>query len=310
MIVLPMNVANMADALASKIVRLYGVLLGLFKPGILRSRNRDLFGRKQWSRFCIGAALGSVLEVCVHSITKLFEAGSLQGRTWTGSSASNLIPIAWTFRRELLVLGICFLAIAVPPTFRWACRFARSWWAGIGSALPLLAALSVFTLLNSEPLLLRSTAFSCLLLSACIEFVRHRMPPRSASNATIQIPRAGRGGTLEVGWTPRLGDEPITAWREDILGRASVVEVLADHVLNLCTPILALDGRFGDGKTSVLNLLSAACMIGQSLSHSVLGCRDPRRPLRLIGSATWLPSAASIYTCHSCERGRWRLHEL
>jgi hypothetical protein len=56
-------------------------------------------------------------------------------------------------------------------------------------------------------------------------------------------------------WQAPTGDDPIQEWHEDIIGRSSVIEVLAEHIFARRSPIVALHGGLGDGKTSVLNLL-------------------------------------------------------
>ena len=50
-------------------------------------------------------------------------------------------------------------------------------------------------------------------------------------------------------------ESPIKCWSEDQLGRAAVVEILTRKILDARTPVIALRGAFGDGKSSVLNLL-------------------------------------------------------
>ena len=50
-------------------------------------------------------------------------------------------------------------------------------------------------------------------------------------------------------------DAPIERWTEDRLGRGPLVEVLAQKILRSQMPVIAVRGDFGDGKSSVLNLL-------------------------------------------------------
>jgi len=50
-------------------------------------------------------------------------------------------------------------------------------------------------------------------------------------------------------------DEPIHFWEEDALGRAAIVDIVAAKALISKSPIIALSGPMGSGKTSVLNLL-------------------------------------------------------
>jgi hypothetical protein len=50
-------------------------------------------------------------------------------------------------------------------------------------------------------------------------------------------------------------DDPIRAWPEDILGRAPIINTISFSLLVSKTPVLALFGELGSGKTSILNLL-------------------------------------------------------
>ncbi|MGA8595115.1 MAG: P-loop NTPase fold protein [Bryobacteraceae bacterium] len=69
--------------------------------------------------------------------------------------------------------------------------------------------------------------------------------------------RSGPGslGVDEAPSAMRDPESPIESWSEDRLGRAALVEVLALKILDTRTPVIALRGAFGDGKSSVLNLL-------------------------------------------------------
>lgn len=53
----------------------------------------------------------------------------------------------------------------------------------------------------------------------------------------------------------RSKDDPIEDRESDLIGRADVVQELQSYVLDLKRPIVALSGNYGDGKSSVLNLL-------------------------------------------------------
>jgi hypothetical protein len=50
-------------------------------------------------------------------------------------------------------------------------------------------------------------------------------------------------------------DLPIETWEEDILGRRGLVSRLVEELASGCSSVVALVGPYGDGKTSVLNLL-------------------------------------------------------
>src|SRR5579883_1579221 len=203
----------MADSLAATFTRVYTAVLGPFTSSNMRSRSQDRFRRKQWSRFWLGAAAGATLEIAIHWITSALTAGALHGKIRTAASPSIIALIASKYRGELLLLGICALAIGIPHIFPWGYRFGRSWWAGIVSLLPLCAALSTVVLFNWGLLFPLYTILGCaaiLLLTLYVEFLRHKARPRPTSNAGLKIPRDRRSGTPGAGWNPRLGDEPIS----------------------------------------------------------------------------------------------------
>jgi hypothetical protein len=70
-------------------------------------------------------------------------------------------------------------------------------------------------------------------------------------------------------------DDAILTPDQDILGRGAVVRSLVRAVVNDRTPVLALTGTYGDGKTSVLNLLE-----GELKKRTDLVC---------VRFSTWLP---------------------
>jgi hypothetical protein len=69
-------------------------------------------------------------------------------------------------------------------------------------------------------------------------------------------------------------DEPISKDDEDILDRIAVVDSLVRAVASDCVPVIGLVGAYGDGKTSVLNLLSTAL---------------ENRGVLVVRFSTWLP---------------------
>jgi hypothetical protein len=92
------------------------------------------------------------------------------------------------------------------------------------------------------------------------EFWRsHSRPaPAPLQDVKLNIPTKKANLSAGVRWEAPIGDDPITSWADDIVGRTAIVELLADHALRLRTPVVALHGGLGDGKSSVLNLLRNA----------------------------------------------------
>ncbi|MFZ3331857.1 MAG: P-loop NTPase fold protein, partial [Candidatus Acidiferrales bacterium] len=84
---------------------------------------------------------------------------------------------------------------------------------------------------------------------------RPRLHSPSMLPLNLHIPVRERSASVTRRWEASSSDDPITEWQDDIVGRAAVVETLAEHALRFDTPVVALNGEFGDGKSSVLNLL-------------------------------------------------------
>ncbi|MFZ0335573.1 MAG: P-loop NTPase fold protein [Candidatus Acidiferrales bacterium] len=70
-------------------------------------------------------------------------------------------------------------------------------------------------------------------------------------------------------------DLPIQSWAEDRLKRGRLIQSIGGLILRNKAPVVGIVGPFGEGKTSVLNLLA------QSLEH--------RRDLVIVRFSSWLP---------------------
>jgi hypothetical protein len=140
-------------------------------------------------------------------------------------------------------------------------RYMRAWWAGIVSLTTILAALLTIRLVRTAPPTVTSAFPLALLLTALIAFELWRSQSTTARKRSarslppLNIPTQYRDASLEAQWQASSSDDPIHEWDNDIIGRTSVVELLAEHIFVQRTPIIALLGGLGDGKSSVLRLL-------------------------------------------------------
>jgi KAP family P-loop domain len=133
----------------------------------------------------------------------------------------------------------------------------RSWWAGMITGVPLVAACSTALSLRYLPAH-RRVAFSAYAFTAAIALVelwQKRPSTYTEPKRFPTIPTRTNSITVQPRWIAKTSDNPITDFAQDILGRTAVVELLAEHALTHRTPVVALHGDLGDGKTSVLNLL-------------------------------------------------------
>src|SRR5262249_31946324 len=70
-------------------------------------------------------------------------------------------------------------------------------------------------------------------------------------------------------------DCPIQEWEQDVLERAALVESIAATVIVSAAPVVAIQGAFGDGKSSILNLLKRTLE-----PHAIV-----------VSFSTWLPGS-------------------
>jgi hypothetical protein len=89
-------------------------------------------------------------------------------------------------------------------------------------------------------------------------------------------PRQSRGKVLAIGF-----DKPIQTWQEDAVGRQDVVETVLAQVLVDREPAIGITADFGEGKSSVLEL------IRNSIDRGGKAIAVPFR--------TWLPGSEETF---------------
>lgn len=218
------------------------------------------FLSRRWYGMAAGILLGAVAGFAAPTL--LQAGGKLGGRAlaWTNGHLGRISvwpkhgPI--TLFVVLVVLGfICAIRIAVFLQRAWT-----SWRAGLISGLGVawfLASGITFTLLS-----LTGSPLAVLVLALGVAASIAIFQRDITANESSQLAQADP-------------DEPISTKDQDILVRDAVVASIVRAVVEDRAPVVALTGAFGDGKTSVLNLLS-----------NVL---ETRRDLICLRFSTWLP---------------------
>ncbi len=220
------------------------------------------FLKAWWRRSAIGFLLGAVLGFCSSSITRI---ASKLGDIALKIVNTFLGPIAvWPKHGKATLLAILSVAAFLygVRVIAFLVRFWRSWRSG------LLSGLGVLWFVSS------GAAFAWLSLTG--------------SYRSLLLLVFGVVGTVLVWFrdarvAKKVGevldtdpDRPIEEAGEDILKRGPVVASIVRAIVNDGVPVLALTGAYGDGKTSVLNLLSKEF--------------ERRDDLIFIRFSTWLPT--------------------
>jgi KAP-like P-loop domain-containing protein len=221
------------------------------------------FTLKQFRRISIGIVLGSIVALFVHLLIRdpLF-VPSIRTK-WRSLPVANEFEGFRAYTPEFYAAFIGFLMLAVVPCVLYVWRFVRSWWAGITSVTTFISATVTFAVLlygTRHPTI--SATATIFVLVACIGGEAWRQESRPVdqicNNVTIDIPKTIGDPKKSGKWHFLTSDDPIDDWKQDIIGRAAVVELLAEHTFRDRTPVIALNGDYGDGKTSVLRLFQKA----------------------------------------------------
>lgn len=137
-------------------------------------------------------------------------------------------------------------------------RALRSWAAGVCSGMSVVSIVAALLFCAAEPeaLYVRFLwSATCFLLGGLVSFMLQRV-------AVSKLGQPADPKDLRVGREPSNHkidpvdfDEPIDAWEDDLLGRKPLIEIVSIKLLAEMKPVVALNGKFGVGKTSLLNLL-------------------------------------------------------
>ena len=208
-----------------------------------------------------------------------------QGYGYTYSLFQDNATLEWILRNKeyaYIAVGSAIAALS-PVAFSWLKRLTTSWISGVVCELPFvsfLAAVIVFTP-SPRPIMFRCVASLTIVALAClISYVLRSLANwlgakrKSQAGATVQaLPRQN----------PDLAndsDDPVASWEDDLLDRPPLIELLSIKVLKFKKPVVILDGRFGAGKSSVLNLLRLR-LKGEAI---------------IVSFSAWLPGSGSTLT--------------
>jgi hypothetical protein len=223
---------------------------------ILRDWRKELgrFVRAEWQSAALGFSSGAAVAACGTLIATYARCHPKL------TQLADLKPYNELFHGEIRFLWLVFtpLILIVFVKLTTLCvRASKSWILGVtgGSYFwPFVIAASLFW---NRPVISGwrvSAAVATVCFALLVGFAL-RLRATAASEQKLDDvaikPRAS-AGTSHPG---RDSESPIESWDEDLLNRSSFVEMLAMKILVSKIPVIALRGAFGDGKSSVLNLL-------------------------------------------------------
>ena len=168
---------------------------------------------------------------------------------------------------------------------RYIRRGFRSWWAGVTSGLALFVFGCTFVFLSrsaSTPLALLTIAEYSIgfgVVSFLLFLKANMSAKRRVSEEELLVPSSKR---QTAGLRLPESDDPIESWEEDALGRAALVDSICVKLLISKSPVIALFGPFGSGKTSTLNLLR------EHLTDKAI----------VVSFSTWLPGSQETLTAY------------
>lgn len=215
------------------------------------------FLQKLFARILSGGMLGCLLGIGLHLVLWDTRVMALY-QNWTGTQ--NKFDGVHAYQRELLTLICVLLAAVFFLSFSKVPRYARSWWYGIVSVIPGLTTLITIFLLESRHVSLTkiAVAVAVLFTAVCSEYYAPRRELTIVNPKVLAMLKENAPAEASANLWQSTTDDPIEDWSEDLLGRTSIVERLAEHAVAFRTPVVALSGSLGDGKSSVLNLLRRA----------------------------------------------------
>jgi len=159
----------------------------------------------------------------------------------------------------LIAASVIAIALA-PALLNYTLRALRSWWAGVTTGLVFLPFVTAFSACLAPASRLHhrfAAGTAAVMFWFSLSFVLFLLGAIRAGR-TIQEEEFTVRPTARslAGSNLADSDDPIQSWEQDALGRAALVDALSVKLMIGRTPVIALSGPFGSGKTSTLNLLS------------------------------------------------------
>jgi hypothetical protein len=211
-----------------------------------------------------GLLLGTAAALGIRAAAGLVGTAKIFLRTHIPTTILAAVDHVPRFWLSIVVVAVSFLLLKAPKFASFAAGLHRSWSAGLVTGIvPVWFLIGLFLFLRIDHYggwrLPALASLGLLPLAAGYAF-RRRAANAPTQPVTISEP-ATANNDLAVSRDIAF-DLPIHGWTEDRLSRAPFVRSIADLVLKEKAPVIAIVGSFGEGKTSVLNLIHTTLAIG------------------------------------------------
>ncbi|WP_420239642.1 KAP family P-loop NTPase fold protein [Telmatobacter bradus] len=221
----------------------------------------------KWSSICDSAKretfpciLSFAVGILLWAVSRLFFVDPIFHQVLLARYGSFLKIAAPSAPYAIYALTIAG-AIVLMASFKIAAlswRALKSWFAGVYSGMPVVSFFAALLFCATETKALHVRAFwsaVCVLFGCFASYVLKR---KALSKSKLSAdPKDFSVGKEPISrkTMPSEFDEPIDAWEDDLLGRAPLIEIVSIKLLVAMKPVIALNGKLGVGKTSLLNLL-------------------------------------------------------
>jgi hypothetical protein len=246
-----------------------------------------VFIKREWTSIFVWSAIGILSAAIVRLIYSdaQFEKYCLENYKVLRTHYSGL----HSYSTFLIASAIAIALAGLPSTIMALWKGIKSWGLGVTSGLCLVSffsSLLSFVFLYSAPLHALWPDVLVIATASCISFGLYSLSLTKIRNLPTENEVKVSDSDLQLAGTSISStDDPIESWAEDLLDRAPIVNSVSFSLLISRTPVLALLGRFGSGKTSVLNLLA------KHLSNKAV----------VVLFSTWLPGSADTLSAYLLE---------
>lgn len=230
----------------------------------------------------IGILAGAVLTAIKRLLVNDHIFAQYVSQHWRGSWLRAAFSGFGHYSVELYAAGVALSVLFLFLCSRPLIRALKSWTQGIVSGLTVIWSLSFFCFFGFEHFSLSKKLGGAATLGTLLSILSTGFYflalPRRSRRVTLSPAPAGVKATLKESLDQLLDDSPIDSAREDLLNRSALVDSLATTIMESQGSVIALEGEYGDGKSSALNLLRER-LAGQAI---------------VVTFKTWLPRAEDI----------------